>query len=157
MPTIRRAMLADLDSLLDLRIALMRDLGDVSEASAEATLAGILRAYFAVNLPIEEFRGWLACDERGTAIGCGGLVYLHKPPMLANPSGREAYIMNMYTAPTWRGRGVATHVLAAIVGFAREAGVTRLRLNASEQGRSVYARAGFATSGSEMVLALGEE
>lgn len=156
-PTIRRATLDDLDTLIDLRLALMRDLGDLPDEDAATRLAAILRDYFAAELPDGRFLGWLACDDDGAAIGCGGLVYLRKPPMLANPTGREAYVMNMYTAPAWRGRGVATQILAAIVAHARESGVPRVHLHASDQGRPVYARAGFLAIGKEMVLPLGEE
>ena len=87
-------------------------------------------------------------------IACGGLVFLQKPPSPGNHSGREAYIMNMYTAPEWRGRGLATRLFDALMGDAREAGAQLVRLHATEDGRALYERSGFRLVGNEMALRL---
>jgi len=96
----------------------------------------------------------LACDETGEAIGSGGLIFVQKPPMPSNDTGREAYLMNMYTAPAWRGRGVAREIVGTILEFAREAGMTTVRLHASVPGRPVYERAGFKANDAEMVITI---
>ncbi|HEY8597142.1 MAG TPA: GNAT family N-acetyltransferase, partial [Thermomicrobiales bacterium] len=90
----------------------------------------------------------------GVAVGSGGLIFIQKPPLPSNTSGREGYLMNMYTAPSWRGRGVARGIVGTILAFAREAGVDTVRLHASVPGRPVYERAGFTATDSEMVITL---
>lgn len=150
-PTIRRATLADLDALVALRVALMREMGDVAPAD-EAALAEAIRRFLIAELPAGRFLVWVAAGEDGAVIACGGLVFVRKPPSPRNHSGREAYIMNMYTAPQWRGRGLASRLFAALVAQARESGVGGIRLHATEDGRGLYARAGFRAVATEMVL-----
>lgn len=152
-PTIRRATLDDLDDLVRLRVALLREMGAVGEAEA-APLAEAIRRYLAADLPAGRFLAWVGADGDGAVIACGGLVFLQKPPSPGNHSGREAYIMNMYTAPAWRGRGLAARLFAAILDHARGAGAELARLHATEDGRALYERGGFRAVGNEMVLRL---
>lgn len=153
-PTIRRATVADLPTLVALRLALFRAMGIAGDLTGDGPLAAALADYFATAIPAERFRPWLACDAAGLAVGCGGLVFLQRPPSPGNHSGREAYVMNIYTVPAWRGRGVAGQLLGQILGFVRDSGVTVVRLHATAQGRSLYERAGFEAVGTEMVLTL---
>jgi len=152
MPTIRRATLDDLPVLIRLRIALFRDMGALHDDEGLEPLTQSLADYFSADLRAERFLAWLSLDDSGEPIGCGGLVFVQKPPGPGNLSGREAYLMNMYTVPEWRGRGVATQMMSTILAFVRESGVTSVRLHATEQGRPIYERAGFRATGTEMVL-----
>jgi GNAT superfamily N-acetyltransferase len=154
-PTIRRATLDDLDTLVRLRVALMREMGAV-DGVGEGALGEAVRRYLVAELPTGRFLAWVAVAGAGAPIACGGLVFLQKPPSPQNHSGREAYIMNMYTEPTWRGRGLAARIFDAIVAHVRGAGVDSLRLHATEAGRPLYERAGFRASDTEMVLQLPE-
>lgn len=152
-PTIRRATLDDRDALVRLRVALMREMGAV-EADEEGAFAEAVRRYLRAELPAGRFLAWVAVDGAGAVVACGGLVFSQKPPAPQNHSGREAYIMNMYTEPIWRGRGLAARLFDAIVAHARGAGAGLIRLHATEVGRPLYERAGFRASGTEMVLDL---
>lgn len=154
MPTIRRATIADQGTLIRLRLALFREMGEVPTEADEHALGAALEHYFATEMPPGRFHGWLALDDAGEAVGCGGLVFARKPPSHGNHSGCEAYLMNMYTLPVWRGRGVAGGILGAILAFARESGVGAVRLHATERGRPIYERAGFRSIGTEMVMAI---
>ena len=157
MPTIRRATLDDLEPLIRLRVALFRDMGELHDDGKAGQVAAAMRDYLTTDLPSERFIAWLVLDDSGEPIGCGGLVFLQKPPSVDNHSGREGYIMNMYTMPAWRGRGIASQLLPTILAFVRKSGVTRVRLHATDQGRPIYERAGFRPTGTEMVLTIGSE
>jgi GNAT superfamily N-acetyltransferase len=154
MPTIRRATLDDQEVLIRLRTALFRDMDELHDQGKGKQLAAAMREFLTTDLPSERFIAWLVVDDSGEAIGCGGLVFLQKPPSMGNYSGREAYIMNMYTMPAWRGRGIASQLMGTILAFVRESGVTRVRLHATNQGRPIYERAGFRPTGTEMVLTI---
>ena len=154
MPTIRRATLADREAFIRLRLALFRDLGELRDEAETPAITAILDRYFAEELPPGRFHAWFALDDRGEAIGSGGLIFVQKPPMPSNDTGREAYLMNMYTAPAWRGRGVAKQIVGAILEFARETGISTVRLHASVPGRPVYERVGFKANDAEMVITL---
>ena len=152
-PTVRRAAVDDIDDLVRLRVALLREMGTLADAD-DAPLVKATRRYLAADLPAERFIAWVGTDDDGAVIACGGLVFLQKPPSPGNHSGREAYIMNMYTAPEWRGRGLATRLFDALLNHARESGVLLARLHATEDGRALYERSGFRLVGTEMAVRL---
>ena len=64
-------------------------------------------------------------------------------PTYHNPSGKKAYIMNMYTAPEYRRQGIAIHTLDLLVKNAKEQGVLQIVLEATDMGRLLYEKYGF--------------
>ena len=64
-------------------------------------------------------------------------------PTYHNPTGRKAYIMNMYTAPEYRRQGIAIHTLDLLVNDARKQGVSQIALEATDMGRPLYEKYGF--------------
>jgi putative acetyltransferase len=79
----------------------------------------------------------VARDERGAAVGCGGL-------RLLAPGSAE--IKRMYVEPARRGTGVAVAILRALERRARDHGVTTLVLEtgtAQPDARRFYEREGY--------------
>lgn len=153
--SLRRGNLDDIETLVRLRLALLCDAGNLTAGADRAALAAAIRRYLAEGLPSGEFIAWVAVDPAGDQIiGSSGLVFLHRPPSWGNLAGLEAYVMNIYTLPEWRGRGVATALLDEVLGLARGRGAGRVWLHATEAGRQIYERAGFrpSRSTSEMEL-----
>jgi GNAT superfamily N-acetyltransferase len=151
----RLATIEDLESLVALRAAFL-----VESAGAEPTdprileaLVEALRRYFASALPTGEFMGYLAIVE-GRVVGTSGMVIHRRPPGPSNLTGCEAYVMNMYTLPAWRGRGIATALVRKLIDLAAKKGCKRLSLHATPLGRPIYAKAGFVPAESEMRLDL---
>ena len=147
--TIRRAGADDIETLVKLRLALLDETGFLPPEERVPELADAIRRYFRESLLSEEFLGWVAQAPEGI-VATSGLVFLTKPPLGDHLSGAEAYVMNMYTVPAWRGRGLATELLRQVVAFVRGTGVRRISLHASAAGRPVYLRSGFVEVGSEM-------
>lgn len=76
-------------------------------------------------------------EGRIVAVGCAGL------------SDGWCGMHGMRTLPAWRGRGLATAILAALAAAARERGVQQCFLQvdaANTPARSLYARLGFETA-----------
>ncbi len=71
-------------------------------------------------------------------------------PTYHNPSGKKAYIMNMYTAPEYRRQGIACHTLDLLVEEAKEQGVSQISLEATAAGRPLYEKYGFVKMEDEM-------
>jgi GNAT superfamily N-acetyltransferase len=152
MPMIRRATSADLDGLLSLRLALMRETGKVHGAADEQTLYELTRAYLHATIPQGRCLVWVG-EEEGQLVATGGLVFLEGPPSHENPSGLEGYIFNMYTHPAWRGRGLAHAILRQIIIYAREeTPARRLWLRATAAGRPLYEGEGFSVARRDMEL-----
>jgi GNAT superfamily N-acetyltransferase len=56
---------------------------------------------------------------------------------------RRAYILNVYTEPGYRGRGIARQVVSAIGEWCRQEGFCSVALHASSMGRPIYEAMGF--------------
>lgn len=106
-------------------------------------------------LPRGEDVGWLAFDdgspERPVA-GAGVLLRLTLPFPRTFPGerqavaeGRQAIVLNVYTHPAHRRRGLARRLMAEVLRWAPDEGrVDSLVLHASEDGRSLTEPLGFA-------------
>src|SRR5688500_4298664 len=144
----RKAAIEDTERLVELRVAMQVELGNSSELLADS-----LRTYFARTLADETFRAYVAC--RGDRIvASSGMVIDRHPPSGGTLDGRYAYIMNMYTVPEERGRGLATELLKRLLDDARQLQIASVVLHAMPKGRSIYLKAGFMPSNSEMRLRL---
>ena len=150
---IRRATMDDLDALVQLRLDLLREVGNLTGDAHTAELAEATRTYLAAKLPTGEFAAWVA-EVDGLLVATSGLMLYERPPTAGNPSGIEAYVMNMYTVPEWRGKGVAPALLREIISFVRDSGARRIWLRATEAGKSIYVKAGFVPTASYMELVI---
>ena len=92
--------------------------------------------------------------DQGQFIGSGGISYYRVMPTYHNLTGRKGYIMNMYTRPEYRRKGIAFHTLDLLVQDAREKGITSVSLEATEAGRPLYEKYGFSDMKDEMTLIL---
>jgi GNAT superfamily N-acetyltransferase len=148
--SIRQATIDDLESLVDLRLEFLRE---VNATNSDPSFRDNLYGYFSRTLPAGEFLAWLA-EADGAIIGTSGLVFFERPPSFNNFTGQSAYIMNMYTLPAWRGRGVATALLNRVLDYIKTTPCRSVSLHATEQGRSLYERVGFLGTDEVMGLEL---
>ncbi|MBO0695592.1 MAG: GNAT family N-acetyltransferase [Verrucomicrobia bacterium] len=96
--------------------------------------------------------GWLATPaDKPEMIVAGAGVQLQ--PILPRPldvstigEGRQGTIVNVFTEPQWRRRGIAGLLLEEIIIWSKNERIDRLVLHASDEGRSIYDRLGFITS-----------
>jgi GNAT superfamily N-acetyltransferase len=147
----RLATLRDLNDLVRLRLAMQ---SEVSHAHPDLTaLEQALRDYFLTAIPREEFLAFLA-ESDDVVIASSGMVFHQHPPGAGNLTGRGAYIMNMYTAPEFRGRGIAGELLSGLLRLAREKGIRHVVLHGLPKGRGIYLKAGFIPGETEMTLDL---
>lgn len=57
-------------------------------------------------------------------------------PTYNNPSGTKAYIMNMYTKPEYRRKGIAYKTSDMLIKDIKSKGISAISLEATEMGRS---------------------
>ena len=89
--------------------------------------------------------GFLA-ESGGEVVACAILIWWPMLPTLTELHRMRGYVSNVYTAPAYRRRGVARTLMENLMAHAREMGVTRLILWASEMGRPLYLDLGFVPS-----------
>lgn len=157
-PTIRRTVAGDAAVLAALRIARQREVGVLTDGREAVGLEAAHQRSFAARPPTAEFLAWIARAE-GDIVATSGPVVGHRPPSRGNPTGVEAYVMNIYTLPTWRGRGLGRALLAAPLGHVATTDAGRVWLHASASGHPLSERAGFVPAPSspeaELELLLG--
>ena len=148
---IRRATAQDADIISWHRARMFQDMGDVSGEAFE-----ILRTKAQARLEqwIDscDYIGWLAtpADKPQTIVGGAGIQL---QPILPRPvdtstigEGRQGTIINVFTEPLWRRRGIAGLLIKEIVAWSKSERLDRLILHASDEGRSLYERFGFVAS-----------
>ena len=107
--------------------------------------------YYKSALETGEHVAYLVYDNE-TFIGAGGVSFYKVMPTYHNPTGKKAYIMNMYTASEYRRQGIAFHTLDLLVKDVRKQGVSQIALEATEMGRPLYEKYGFVKMEDEMEL-----
>lgn len=147
---IRRADLDDVTTLVRFRSALFKEMG-ILKKDQEKSFEEACEQYFTQFIPQDKFISWIA-EDNGNVVAVSGLVFFQKPPSPGNTSGKEAYIMNMYTLTKWRKKGIASRLLQEIIRFLNQEQITSISLHATEVGRSVYEKNGFSLMDNEMKL-----
>jgi GNAT superfamily N-acetyltransferase len=82
----------------------------------------------------------------GETVACATLIWWTMTPVPRELHRARGYVSGVYTKPVFRRRGIARQLMENLMARAREMGMTRLILNASEMGRSLYLDLGFAPS-----------
>ncbi len=140
---IRAATAADAAVIAHHRAAMFRDMGVLVDAAVPA-LEAAARDYLAQALPAGEYLGWVV--HAGGHVVAGGGVLIR--PLLPHPGapqgGEEAYLLNVYTEPEHRRRGLARQLMQAILAWCDARRISRLTLHASDEGRLLYESLGFA-------------
>ena len=96
---------------------------------------------------------WLV-EEEGKIIATAAIFFIEFPPSYTNRTGMKGYITNMYTAPDYRGKGIAKALLGKLVDEAKIRGVHQIWLGASYLGKPVYKQFGFVEADEYMKLDL---
>lgn len=149
----RRATLDDLDSLVDLRIEFLREAEQVRDDADTSQLQRTLLGYLRKHLAEGTFIAWLA-QEGEEIVGTSGICFYSVPPTFGNPSGEVAYIMNMYTKPGWRRKGIGQTLLTKLLEEAAARGVRKVTLDTTSLGRPIFEKYGFRAKDNEMMLML---
>ena len=153
-PIIREATAADLGTIMRHRRRMFIEMGFRDERALdamEATSAPFIKA----GLADGSFRGWLV-EIEGTVVAGGGLVIVGYPSSPHDPKPRRAWVLNMYTEPDYRGRGLAKSIVEAMILWCRREGFSWVSLHASDAGRHLYEKIGFVPT-NEMRLTLKRE
>ncbi len=79
----------------------------------------------------------------GEEAGCGAVCQTDELPSPDNPSGRYAYLMNIYVSEAFRNHGVAHHVVSRLIEEAQRLGCNKIYLETTDEGKPVYSSLGF--------------
>jgi len=146
---IRRATAADAGVLARHRAEMFRDMGELPDGLYD-TLVEAARAYVTQAITDGRYVGWVAerDAESGEIVGGAGLQLRE---LLPRPNtgreqlvrGPQGLVVNVYTEPAWRRRGVADALMRELLRWCRGNGIESIVLHASGEGRPLYQKLGF--------------
>jgi GNAT superfamily N-acetyltransferase len=149
---IRRATPEDAFLLATQRVAMFRDMGR-TRPELEEPLLESCAGYLARAMASGEYVGWVAqlTASPHSTIGGAGVQFR---PLLPRPDltgqfllhGLEGLILNVYVDRAHRRQGVARRLMDTLISWAPGAGIVRLVLHASPDGRRLYESLGFLAS-----------
>ena len=142
--TLRRASLADLPVLMTQRRAMFNEMKITTPRRVAASLRPF-EQWLHPLLRSGRCRAWLVESEGKPVAGATAWIP-DWPPNPRDRTDRAGYVMNVYTDPGFRGRGLATRLVQTCMDWLRSRGIRRVTLHASVQGRPIYERMGFKTT-----------
>ena len=133
----KKATIADIDELVKTRIIVLRAANKLSNDVDMSLVEKESYEYYKSVLETGEHVAYLVYDNE-TFIGAGGVSFYQVMPTYHNPTGKKAYIMNMYTAPEYRRQGIGSTLLR----LARENAPTMLYFGAQPGLEHFYEKNG---------------
>ena len=152
----RRAGSHDRELLTRLRLEVLRAANGLEE-DVDLSLTELeSRRYYETCFLEDSHAAWLVFDGE-EVVGTGAVSFYQVMPTYHNPSGKKAYIMNMYTRPDYRRRGIAYRVLELLTAEAEMRQIDAVTLEATAAGRPLYEAFGFTAMRDEMELLGGNK
>lgn len=131
--------ISDIEELMHWRIEVIRHVFDENPDDA---LIKANREYYANAVPCGMHHALVAsCDDE--ECGCGGVCLSSELPSPDNPSGRCAYLMNIYVREKFRNNGIAHHIVSKLIDIAKGLGCEKIYLETTAEGKPVYESLGF--------------
>lgn len=140
--TLRAATPDDAEVIAHHRWAMFADMGHTDPAALAVMDASFL-PYVRHALAEGSYRAWLFCTHEGRVAAGGGLLVYNWPARPGRRDPRRAYILNVYTEPDYRRRGLARSIVTTIIDWCRAEGFESVSLHASDDGRPLYEALGF--------------
>lgn len=146
--SIRPISLADAEVIAAHRHQMFVDDGIPDDDRMHALIEAFL-PWVKVRIQMGLYTGWFALDEEKIVAGVG-MITLDWPPHPLHEEPLRGYILNVYTQPEYRGKGISKRLMREAMAEAVRRKITLVTLHASKMGRPVYEKLGFTSSSSEM-------
>lgn len=149
----RLATAADAELIAEHRYRMFEEMGNEDSPVMREMRVNFV-AWVRPRLEEGSYVGWLV-QEGGRVVAGAGTWLMDFPPNLMDPGRGRSHLLNFYVDPEFRGRGLAYGLLKTAVEDARRRGMKVVSLTASQFGRPLYERNGFAPT-NDMIRVLRE-
>lgn len=149
---VRRAESRDVDALVMLRAEMFAAMGTEVAHGWQPQA----RVWFTERVGDPHY-GFFVFEDAGEVVACAVGAIRDAVPSPEVPHGRDVLISNVCTLAAHRGRGFGRQAFDAVMAWARDTGVGRAELMATDAGRAMYERAGFTVTAQPAMRALLSE
>jgi GNAT superfamily N-acetyltransferase len=133
---------ADIASMVQYRIDYLTEMQGERDQEFIGKLKTEMFGFFKKSISIGSFVGFFA-EMNGHILAYGGMVIREIPGDFNRSSYLEADILNMYTIPSARRKGISTIILKQLLSEANSKGITKIALHTSKDGEKLYRSVGF--------------
>ena len=147
----KKATIEDIDILTEIRVEVLRAANKLPVDTNMDEVRKQSYNYYKNALCNGTHIAYLVLAEN-QVVGTGGVSFFQVMPTYHNPSGKKAYIMNMYTKPQYRRKGIAYKALDKLIKDTKNKRITAISLEATDMGRPLYEKYGFIKMNDEMEL-----
>lgn len=142
---LRRASMADAPTIAHHRRAMFRDMGYEDAAALDSMMAKFL-PWLETKMRAGDYLAWLAVTAADRVVAGAGLWLMDWPPHMVGSSAQRGNIVNVYTEPDFRRRGLARRLMGEPLTWCKANGIDFVILHASPEGRGLYESLGFRAS-----------
>lgn len=136
----------------ELRQMLFEELGEQMSDEDRQELENVTKEFYLSHIN-KDLINWGVMIEN-KLIASGSLCLFNRIPYSENLTGKEGYILNIYTCPNYRKQGIASQLLNEMKEYAEQNQLKRLWLSSSDNGIALYKEHGFIEKDNEMELFL---
>ena len=137
----KKAEYDDIPSLINIRIAYLKDEHPDLSADTEKMIRNQLTRWFPAHLN-QDFYAFVCLEESRMVASCFLCIY-EKPANPSFPHGLTGTVMNVYTEKSYRGKGIATQLMHMLIQEAEKHGLDYIELKATSSGYPLYEKLGF--------------
>ncbi|MDP3915517.1 MAG: GNAT family N-acetyltransferase [Bacteroidota bacterium] len=132
----------EVELLTSYRIAYLAEMQGERGLEYQQKLKSELNQYFNEALTEDRFFAFLA-EQDGEALSFGAMVLKKIPGDFNQTSYLEGDILNMYTVPFARRKGISGMILQELLNEAHNRGISKVSLHTSKEGEKLYRKLGF--------------
>lgn len=139
---IRAIGLDEVEFLTIYRLAYLTEMQGERSKEYQDKLRKELTRYFSEALKEDRFFAFLA-ELNGETLSFGGMVIKKIPGDFNQSFYLEGDILNMYTVPFARRKGISALILQQLLNEAQNRGISKVSLHTSKDGEKLYRKFGF--------------
>jgi ribosomal protein S18 acetylase RimI-like enzyme len=143
--TIRLATPEEAPILAEMRRRMFLDLGKPDDDRIRKIVQAFV-PWVADAIRNGRYIAWLVEAENGDLVAIAGMLLLEWPPNTRDLNPVRGYIMNVWTHPDYRRRGLARRLMETALAEARRRNIKVTALHASDEGRELYEQLGYKKS-----------
>lgn len=132
----------EVELLTTYRMAYLTELQGEQSKEYQQKLQDELNHYFREAMAENRFFAYLA-ELKGEALGFGAMVIKKIPGDFNQPFYLEGDILNMYTVPFARRKGISALILQQLLNEAHYRGISKVALHTTKSGEKLYRKFGF--------------